>query len=97
MKTNFEIFMSQLQETNQTLDFFCNFGKISKNVEDIKLSLCILNSLIGSTNLRKSVETIWLRDKTAFSIMDVLIAVRGGGQKKVLNSKGETTVLNSFF
>lgn len=97
MKTNFEIFMSQLQETNQTLDFFCNFGKISKNVEDIKLSLCILNSLIGSTNLRKSVETIWLRDKTAFSIMDVLIAVRGGGQKKVLNSKGETTVLNRFF
>lgn len=36
---DFNLFMSQLQETNQTLDFFCDFDKISLNVEDIKLSL----------------------------------------------------------
>lgn len=58
MEKNFEIFMSQLQETNQTLDFFCDFEKISNNVDNIKLSLCMLNSLIGTTNLRRSVETI---------------------------------------
>lgn len=39
--TDFEKFMSQLQETNQTLDFFCDFDKIEANVENIKLSLCI--------------------------------------------------------
>ncbi len=44
--------MSQLRETNQTLDFFCDFDKISKNVDDIKLSLCMLNSLVGSSDLR---------------------------------------------
>ena len=38
----FDTFMSQLQETNQTLDFFCDFDKISQNVDDIKLSLCML-------------------------------------------------------
>lgn len=43
---DFNLFMSQLQETNQTLDFFCDFDKISLNVEDIKLSLCMLNSLL---------------------------------------------------
>lgn len=59
----FNLFLSQLKETNQTLDFFCDFEKINNNVEDIKLSLCILNSMIGSTDLRKSVETIWNRDK----------------------------------
>ena len=65
MEKDFETFMSQLQETNQTLDFFCDFDKITNNVDNIKISLCILNSLIGTTDLRKSVEAIWERDKTA--------------------------------
>ena len=73
---DFDKFMSQLQETNQTLDFFCDFEKISQNVDNIKLSLCMLNSLIGSTDMRKSVETIWKRDPSAFNVMDILIAVR---------------------
>ena len=93
----FELFMSQLQETNQTLDFFCDFDKISQNVEDIKLSLCMLNSLIGSTDLRKSVETIWNRDKSAFNVMDILIAVRSEGKKKVLNNLGQCVVLDTLF
>lgn len=94
---DFEKFMSQLQETNQTLDFFCDFNKISQNVENIKLSLCILNSLIGSTNMRQSVETIWNRDKSAFNVMDMLIAVRSEGKKKVLDNTGQCVVLGSFF
>lgn len=93
----FAIFMSQLKETNQSLDFFCDFKKINSNVEDIRLSLCMLNSLIGSTNLRSSVETIWNRDRTAFNVMDILIAVRSEGRKKVLNSLGESVVLDTMF
>ena len=93
----FKTFMSQLKETNQSLNFFCDFDKINSNVENIKLSLCMLNSLIGSTNLRASVETIWNRDKTAFNIMDILIAVRSEGKKKVLNSLGECVVLDTLF
>ena len=97
MNKNFNLFMSQLQETNQTLDFFCDFDKISENVEEIKLSLCMLNSLIGSTDMRKSVETIWKRDKSAFNVMDILIAVRSEGKKKVLDSLGNCVVLDSLF
>lgn len=93
----FEIFMSQLKETNQTLDFFCDFEKIYNNVENIKLSLCILNSLIGATELRKSVETIWQRDKTAFSVMDILIAVRTKDKKKVIDSLGNCVPVESMF
>lgn len=96
-KEQFDLFISQLQETNQTLDFFCDFDKISQNVEDIKLSLCMLNSLIGSSDLRKSVETIWKRDKSAFGIMDILIAVRSEGKKKVLDSLGRCVVLDTLF
>lgn len=97
MDKDFNKFMSQLQETNQTLDFFCDFDKIADNVENIKLSLCMLNSLIGTTDLRKSVETIWNRDRTAFNIMDILIAVRSDGKKVVLNSAGQCIVLDRLF
>ena len=31
MNTDFDTFMSQLKETNATLDFYCNFKKIAKN------------------------------------------------------------------
>lgn len=97
MDKNFDVFMSQLQETNQTLDFFCDFEKISQNVDNIKLSLCMLNSLIGAADMRKAVEVIWNRDKTAFNVMDILIAVRSEGKKKVLNRLGQCVVLNSLF
>ena len=96
-KEQFDLFISQLQETNQKLDFFCDFDKISQNVEDIKLSLCMLNSLIGSSDLRKSVETIWKRDKSAFGVMDILIAVRSENKKKVLDNLGRCVVLDTLF
>lgn len=97
MSKDFSKFMSQLQETNQTLDFFCDFEKIAANVDNIKLSLCMLNSMIGTTDLRRSVETIWNRDRSAFSVMDILIAVRSEGKKAVLNSAGECIILDRLF
>ena len=92
----FTTFISQLKETNQTLDFFCDFDKINANVENIKLSLCMLNSLIGAKDLKSAVETIWNRDKSAFNVMNILIAVRSEGRKKIINSLGEC-VLDSMF
>ena len=97
MAKDFNRFMSQLQETNQTLDFFCDFDKITANVGNIKLSLCMLNSMIGTTDLRRSVETIWNRDRSAFSVMDILIAVRSEGKKVVLNSAGDCIILDRLF
>lgn len=97
MEKDFNKFISQLQETNQTLDFFCDFKKIGENVDNIKLSLCMLNSLIGAKDIRKAVETIWNRDKSAFNVMDILIAVRSEGKKKVLNSIGQCVVMDSLF
>ncbi len=93
----FDVFISQLKETNQTLDFFCDFEKIGRNVDDIRLSLCMLNSLIGTSDLRKSVETIWNRDKTAFSVLPILIAVRDEGSKKVLDSLNNIVDIKTFF
>lgn len=95
--TSFDVFMSQLKVTNQSLASFCDFEKITNNVENIKLSLCMLNSLIGSTDLRKSVETIWERDKSAFAVMEILIAVRSRDNKKFIDAIGQTKDIKELF
>lgn len=57
----------------------------------------MLNSLIGSTDMRKSVETIWNRDRTAFDVMNILIAVRSEGKKKIIDNIGRCVLLDSLF
>lgn len=37
------------------------------------------------------------RDRTAFKVMDILIAVRSEGKKMVLDSQGQCVVLDSLF
>ena len=94
---DFEKFMSQLSETNATLDFFCDFDKISTNVADIAISLNTLNYMLGKRNLRKAVEDIWKRDKKVFDVLDILIATRKRDKKKFYNKKGEKLLVHSLF
>ena len=94
---DFNIFMSQLKETNQTLGFFCDFDKISQNVRNIEISLNILNYLIGKDDLDAAVCDIWHRDNKAFNVMDILIAVRDDGKKKVIDSIGQCVSLKQMF
>lgn len=93
----FKEFLTQLKETNQTLDFFCDFDKISQNVKNIEISLNMLNYLIGKPNLKEAVEDVWKRDKSAFDVMNILIAVRDDGNKKVIDSLGNCVPLTSLF
>lgn len=93
----FNAFMSQLKETNQTLDFFCDFDKISQNVKNIEISLNMLNYLIGKPDIKEAVRDIWQRDRTAFDVMDILIAVRDDSKKKVIDSLGNCVLLKSLF
>lgn len=57
----------------------------------------MLNSLIGAADLRGSVETIWKRDPKAFSVMDILVAVRTRDKKKIIDSVGNCVPLESMF
>ena len=76
MNKDFNLFMSQLYETNATLDFYCDFEKIQKNVEDIAISLNMLNYLFGKENIKEAVEHLWNRDPSVFQVLDILIATR---------------------
>lgn len=97
MIKDFDSFMSQLQKTNQTLDFFCDFEKISAHVAEVEMSLNTLNYLIGKDDLATAVTEIWQRDPKAFEVLGILIAVRDEGTKPVVDSQGDVVMLKSYF
>ena len=97
MNKDFALFMSQLKETNQTLNFFCDFGKISANVADVEMSLNTLNYLIGREDLSQGVKDIWQRDPKVFEVLGILIAVRDEGKKPVVDGDGNVVLLKSYF
>ena len=97
MNKDFNLFMSQLQETNQTLDFFCDFDKISANVAEVEMSLNTLNYLIGKDNFAEGVAEIWHRDPRVFEVLGILIAVRDEGKKPVVDKDGNVVLLKSYF
>ena len=96
-KEEFNVFISQLRETNATLDFYCDFPKIAKNVADIEISLNMLNYLIGKEDLRSAVEALWNRDKQVFEFMDILIATRKKDGKKYVDNDGTMNSIHSLF
>ena len=93
----FNHFMSQLRETNATLDFYCDFPKIARNVADIEISLNMLNFLIGKENLREAVQSLWNRDPHVFEVMDILIATRKKDDKKYIDNDGSMHSVHSLF
>lgn len=93
----FNMFMSQLRETNATLDFYCDFPKIAKNVADIEINLNTLNYLIGKENLREAVEALWHKDKSVFDVMDILIATRKKDDKKYIDNDGSMHSIHTLF
>ena len=97
MSKDFNLFMSQLQETNQTLDFFCDFDKISANVAEVEMSLNTLNYLIGKDDIESCVDDIWQRDPKVFDVLGILIAVRDEGKKPVVDMQGNVVLLKSYF
>lgn len=96
-KEQFDIFMSQLKETNATLDFYCDFKKINNNVEAIAIKLNQLNYLIGQEDLDGAIRKLWDENPKVFSIMDILIAVRKKENKKVIMEDGSMKLISHFF
>ena len=97
MSEQFKIFLSQLSETNATLDYFTDFKKIKGNVNKIAIKLNQLNYLIGKTDIKAAVNELYEENPKAFEVLDILIAVRKNNNAKTFNNKGEIVMLNSYF
>lgn len=96
MEKDFDLFMSQLAETNATLDFYTDFSKIRENVRSIEIKLNTLNYLIGKIDLNAAVKELWDNDKRVFSILDILIATRQDQKKKYLDYMGKPHLIHDL-
>lgn len=96
-KERFAQFMSQLQETNATLAFFTDFGKITRNVERISIKLHQLNYLVGKADMEDAVRKLWDENSDAFDVLDILIAVRKEERKKVLDADNKVHLVADYF
>lgn len=94
---NFDLFLSQLKETNTTLESLTDFGKVYNNVSKVAIKLNTLNYLLGAKDLRTAVEEVFEESPSAFEVLDILVAVRQSEGRKVLNSKYEPVAINTFF
>lgn len=96
-KIDFNTFLSQLKETNATLDFFCDFDKIKNYVEDVEISLNTLNFLIGQKDMESAIRKLWDRNKDCFEDLEILIAVRKNSGTKVIDEDGNVRSIEHYF
>ncbi len=96
-KELFDVFMSQLKETNMSLDLYCDFNKINNNVEAISIKLNQLNYLIGKEDIDAAIRKLWEENYSVFSILEILIAVRSSDKKKAIMSDGNVKLIRSLF
>ena len=96
-KDEFELFMSQLKETNATLGFYCDFKKINSNVEAIAIKLNQLNYLIGQNDLDAAIRRLWEENPKVFSVLDILIEVRTADNKKAILEDGRVELISRMF
>ncbi|MBR3855436.1 MAG: type II restriction endonuclease [Bacteroidaceae bacterium] len=96
-KAQFNVFMSQLKETNATLNFYCDFEKIQNNVDSISIKLNQLNYLIGQNDIDAAIRRLWDENKKVFSVLEILIAVRASDKKKVIMADGNIAPIHSLF
>lgn len=94
---DFNLFMSQLSETNATLESFTDFDKVSRNIAKIAIKLNQLNYLLGKNDLRRAITELFEENPSTFEVLDILVAVRSSDNKKVLNDDYKPVLVKCYF
>ena len=74
---DFDEWLSKFRASISSYDYYIDFEKVVKNVEEIKVELNILNSLIGSKNIEEEFEAIVKKYPETLKCIPLLLAVRG--------------------
>ena len=74
---DFDEWLSKFRPSISSYDYYIDFEKVVRNVEEIKVELNILNSLIGSKTIEKDFEKIVLKYPETLQCVPLLLAVRG--------------------
>lgn len=76
-KRNFDEWLSKFRASISGYDYYIDFDKVVRNVDEIKVELNILNSLIGSKNIEEDFEKIVTKYPETLICVPLLLAVRG--------------------
>jgi type II restriction enzyme len=71
-----EKFHDTLVDTNRSYDFFVDWDKVRKHVEEHKIEFNILNSLIGSNRFDNDLRKILLNYPRVLPVIPILLAIR---------------------
>ena len=76
MERNFKTWLSSFRNSIADYGYYIDFEKVHNNVENIKLELNILNSLIGSKNIESDFNALIKRYPEVIRCIPILLAVR---------------------
>ena len=76
MKRNFNTWLSTFRDSIADYGYYIDFEKVHRNVDGIKVELNILNSLIGSKNIRDDFKALMKRYPEVLKCIPLLLAVR---------------------
>ena len=76
VKRDFSEWLSGFRTSIADYGFYINFDKVYRNIDDIKVELNILNSLIGSNNIEEEFRRILSKYPEILQCIPILLAVR---------------------
>ena len=74
---DFDEWLSKFRTSISSYDYYIDFDKVVRNVDEIKVELNILNSLIGSKNIEDDFQRIISKYPETLKCIPLLLAVRG--------------------
>lgn len=76
MTRDFKEWLNNFKQSISDYSYYVNFEKIYRNVDNIKIELNILNSLIGSKNIEEEFKNILIKYPDTLKCIPILLAVR---------------------
>lgn len=74
---NFNTWLVGFRDSIADYGYYIDFEKVHKNVDNIKVELNILNSLVGSKNIETDFENLMRKYPEVLKCIPLLLAVRG--------------------
>ena len=74
---DFDEWLSKFRPSISSYAYYIDFEKVVRNVEEVKVELNILNSLIGSKSIEEDFEKIVTKYPETLQCIPLLLAVRG--------------------
>lgn len=89
-KRNFSAWLSSFRDSIADYGYYIDFEKVHRNVDNIKVELNILNSLIGSKNIEEDFEKLINKYPETLKCIPLLLAVRSD-EIYAIDSDGDYT------